>query len=119
MDFWEKVKADIRKGIREGVGLVKEGAAVVKEKAEELTEEGKKRLRILDLKMKAEGQLSELGGRVYAISPEKKNPASDSKVKAIIARIKKLEAQIAKLEGAPRGAVKKTSARRTTRSKSK
>lgn len=40
MDFWEKIKNDIRKGIKEGIGMVKEGVTVVKAKAEELSEEG-------------------------------------------------------------------------------
>jgi hypothetical protein len=43
MDFWEKVKKDLRKEIKAGVAFIKEGAATMKKKTEELTEEGKKR----------------------------------------------------------------------------
>ena len=99
MDFWEKIKSDIQKGIREGIGIVKEGAIVVRTKAEELTEEGKKRLKVFELKTKVQKDLSELGGKVYAISAKGKNPLLDSKVKALITRVKKAEARIVTLEG--------------------
>ncbi len=107
MDFWNKIKSDIRKGLKEGLGLVREGASVVMEKAEELTEEGKKRLKLFELKTRVEREISELGGRVYDIRSTVKNPMLDSKVKAIIARTKKLEAQIIKLESAPKSTGKK------------
>lgn len=107
MDFWNKIKSDIRKGLKEGLGLVREGASVVMEKAEELTEEGKKRLKLFELKTRVEREISELGGRVYDIRSAVKNPMTDSKVKAIIARTKKLEAQIMKLESAPKSTGKK------------
>jgi hypothetical protein len=99
MDFWEKIKSDIQKGIREGFVMVKEGVTVARAKAEELTEEGKRRLKIFELKTKVQREISELGGRVYSLSEKLKNPMLDKKAKAVIARIKKLETQIAKLEG--------------------
>jgi hypothetical protein len=99
MDFWEKIKGDIQKGIREGIGIVKEGAIVVRTKAEELTEEGKKRLKVFELKTKVQRDLSELGGKVYALSAKEKNPLLDKRVKAVMDRVRKVEAQIAKLEG--------------------
>ena len=99
MDFWEKIKSDIQKGIKEGIGIVKEGAIVVRTKAEELTEEGKKRLKVFELKTKVQKDLSELGGKVYALNAKGKNPLLDSKIKAVIARVKKAEARIATLEG--------------------
>jgi hypothetical protein len=48
VSFYQKVKKDVQKGIKEGVHLLKEGAAVVKVKAEELAEEGKRRYKILN-----------------------------------------------------------------------
>ena len=60
MDFWEKIKSDIQKGIREGIGIVKEGAIVVRAKAEELTEEGKKRLKVFE-----QNRISRLDPRSY------------------------------------------------------
>jgi hypothetical protein len=118
MDFWEKIKSDIQKGIREGIGIVKEGAIVVRTKAEELTEEGKKRLKVFELKTKVQRDLSELGGKVYAISAKGKNPLLDSKVKAVITRVKKAEARIVILEG-KKAASAKTAKKRTAKAKSK
>jgi peptidoglycan hydrolase CwlO-like protein len=99
MDFWEKIKSDIQKGIKEGIGIVKEGVTVVKEKAEEISGEGKRRLKIFELKTKVQREISDLGGRVYALSAKVKNPMLDKKVTAVLSRIKKLESQIMKLEG--------------------
>lgn len=45
--------------------VVKDGAAVLKGRAEELTEEGKSRYKIFDLKRKIHEWMTELGGRVY------------------------------------------------------
>jgi len=119
MDFWEKIKNDIRKGIKEGAGIVKEGVTVVKAKAEELSEEGKRRLRIFELQTKVQREVSELGGKVYDLSSKVKNPMLDKKVKAILARVKKLETQIVKLEGKKKGASKKPAKKRTVRAKTK
>ncbi len=82
--------------------FVKEGAAVVQKKAEELTEEGKRRYKLFDLQTKVQKEIAELGGRVYDLSSKVKNPMSDSKVKAIKARIGKLQDEIMKLEGKPK-----------------
>jgi hypothetical protein len=99
MDFWEKVKRDVQKGIREGLVFVREGVAVVKEKAEELTGEGKRRIKLFEFKTKVQKEMSELGGRVYSLDSKNKNPMQDKKVKTSIGKIRKLEMQIAKLEG--------------------
>ncbi|MEW6738596.1 MAG: hypothetical protein AB1325_01670 [Nitrospirota bacterium] len=87
--------------------VVKEGAAVVKEKAEELTEEGKRRYKIFELKRKVHEWMTELGGKVYGLSSKTENPMRDTTVKLIINRVKKLEAQITKLEGKPKAVAKK------------
>jgi polyhydroxyalkanoate synthesis regulator phasin len=99
MNFWEKVKEDLQKGVEEGIAFVREGASVAKKKAEELTEEGKRRYRLYELKTSVQKEIAELGGKVYDLSAKVRNPMLDSKVKAIKARIKKLETEIAKLEG--------------------
>jgi hypothetical protein len=119
MDFWQKIKNDIQKGIREGVGIVREGVTVAKAKAEELTEEGKRRLKIFELKTKVQREISELGGRVYAVSDKLKNPMLDKKAKAVIARIRKLEAQIAKLEGKKKAAFRKATRKQVIKPKGK
>ncbi len=108
MNFWEKIRQDVQKGIKEGLVMVKEGAAVAREKAEELTAEGRKRYKIFDLKMKVQREMSELGGKIYDLSSRVKNPLSDKKVKGMIGKIKRLETQIMKLEGRVEKKVKKT-----------
>lgn len=108
MNFWDKVKKDLQKGLKEGVDYLKEGAAVVKVKAEELTDEGKKRYKIYDLKTKVQREISDLGGKVYDLSSKNKNPMLDKRVKAIMNRVKKFETRIAKLEGKQAKKPKKT-----------
>ncbi|HWR59636.1 MAG TPA: hypothetical protein VN328_12185 [Thermodesulfovibrionales bacterium] len=117
MNFWEKVKKDMQKGFEEGITFVREGASVVMKKAEELTEEGKRQYRLYELKSKVHREISELGGKVYELSGKVRNPMLDSKVKAIRARIKKLETEITKLEGTPKPRAKKTSSGRKTAKK--
>jgi len=108
MDFWESVKKDLQKGIKEGLDFLKEGAAVVKVKAEELTDEGRKRYKIYELKAKVQKEIADLGGRVYDLSSKNKTPMQDKRVKAIMTRVKKIETRIAKLEGKQVKATKKT-----------
>jgi hypothetical protein len=111
MDFWESVKKDLQKGFKEGLDFLKEGAAVVKVKAEELTDEGKKRYKIYELKAKVQGEIADLGGRVYDLSSKNMNPMQDQRVKAIMTRIRKFETRIAKLEGKEIKKPKKTTAK--------
>lgn len=101
MSFWEDVRKDLQKSWKEGLAAVKVGAAAVRVKAEELTEEGKKRYRAYELKTRVEKEISDLGGRVYDLSRSRKNPLLDTKVKAVIGRIRKLEEHLKKLESRP------------------
>jgi hypothetical protein len=119
MDFWEKVKRDFQKGIKEGIGIVSEGVTVVKQKADELTEEGKRRLKLFELQTKVQKETAELGGKVYSLSSKLKNPMLDSKVKAVVSRLKKLETEMAKLEGRKTAAPAKAKPKRSTKSKKK
>jgi len=98
MNLWDKIRRDVQRGIKEGWSVVKEGAAVAREKAGELTEEGRIRYKIFDLKMKVQRQMSELGGKIYDLSARVKNPMAHKDVKGTIGKIKKLETQIMKLE---------------------
>ncbi len=122
MSFWSKVKRDLQKGVDEGLAFVKEGAAVVIRKAEELTDEGKKRYVLYEMKAKVQKEIADLGGQVYDLSSKVKNPMLDTKIKEITARIKRLEAEILKLEGkqapeAKKAVVKKTAAKKTAAKK--
>jgi hypothetical protein len=114
---WDKLKADLEKGLQQGLVAVKKGAMVAKKKAEELTVEGKRQYKILSLKAKAHKGISDLGARVYAImGTTAKNPAQDAKVKELAAQIKKMEIEIALLEQLPKKAAKKKT-KKTARKK--
>jgi len=119
MDFWTKVRDDLQKGVGEGIAMVKEGASAVKKKAEELTDEGKRRYQLYELKTKVHKEISELGGTVYHLSEKVKNPMLSDKVKVIRAKIKKLEMQIQKLEGNPEAKPGKAAPRKKPVSKAK
>jgi hypothetical protein len=108
MGLWDRVKKDIQKGVDEGIAAVRKGAAVAVEKAEELAEEGKRRYKVFELKMKVQSNFTELGGKVYDLASKgSKNPLLDAKVLSAINGVKKLEAQIAKLEKAAGASPKK------------
>ena len=96
--LFDKIKKDVKKGIEEGIAVVKEGASVVSGKMGELTAEGKRQYKMFDLKAKIQSQMTVLGGRAYDVLDSKKSPAADSKVKAVFVKIKKLEEQLSKLE---------------------
>lgn len=97
--LFDKIKKDVKKGIEDGIAVVKEGASIVSGKMGELTAEGKRQYRMFDLKARIQSQMTELGGRAYDVLDSKKSPAADGKVKAVFGKIKKLEEQLRKLEG--------------------
>ena len=98
MTFWEKVKKDLQRDIKEGIAKAKEGAMAVRKKTVVLSEEASKQYRIFALKSKVHNEVNELGGKVYALSAKAGNPLRDGSVKTIVSRIRKLEAQIHRLE---------------------
>jgi hypothetical protein len=128
-----KVKVeDIQKVIKNGIDIVQKGITMAKDlkgeiepvikgfkaaqkKAAELTEQGKRGLRIFELKAKIQKEFLELGARVYELSPKVKNPMLDKKVSAIASRIKKLEAQIIILETKKKTAPKKKAVQRKSK----
>jgi hypothetical protein len=128
MSFWEKIESDIKKNIKEGLDIFKEGSASVSKKIELLTEEGKKKYKVFNLNTKVQDEFTKLGGLIYDLTNKKsKNPTSNKKVTATINRIKKLEAQITKLEmmekpkpaAKRKKAVKKKATKRKTSAKKK
>lgn len=97
---WDAIKKDLEKGLKDGLALVKEGAKVVGEKAGELTVEGKRQYKVVELKTKTQKALWDLGSRVYDLMGSRaKNPATDAKVKEIVAQVRKYEGQLAALGG--------------------
>jgi hypothetical protein len=114
MNFWQKVQKDVQKVQKDVQKGVVDSFTVIRKKAESLTEEGKKKYKVFDLKSTVHKHMADLGGLVYTMSGSKKNPLQDAKVKAAIGKIKKLEEQITKLE-AP--AKKKAAKKKTTKKK--
>jgi outer membrane murein-binding lipoprotein Lpp len=110
MSFWERVKKDVPKSFREGV-------EVVRLRASQLTTEGRKQIKLFDLKNKVHKEMADLGGAVY--SSKQANPMDDPQVKKIITRVKKLESQVNKLEKPSRAPKKKKAAakKKTARKK--
>lgn len=114
MGLWDRIQKDVKKGIDEGVAAVRKGATVAVEKAEELADEGKRRYKIFELKQKVHSTFTDLGGKVYdLVSKGSKNPLLDMKVISTIKGVKKLEAQIAKLESVSSKASSKKGARKS------
>jgi hypothetical protein len=98
---WDAIKKDLQQGLEKSMEAVKQGAVVMQKKAGELTEEGKRQYKVLRLKAKIHDMIADLGAKTYLLmsGSKAKNPALDSGVKELVARIQDLEAQIKVLEG--------------------
>lgn len=91
MSFWEKVSKDVQESLKEGL-------TVLKQKTGELTEEGKRKYKVFDLKHKVHKEMAELGALVYGLSGSGSNPMGDASVQSAIDHIKALEEQITEIE---------------------
>lgn len=106
----EKIREDLKKGIEDGISVLKEGATTFYDKVDEIKAAAKKQYNIFDLQTKIQDEMTKLGGRAYDVYNSNKSIDDDKKIKAAFAKIKKLEWQLAKLEGAP--SVKPASSRK-------
>ena len=61
MSFWDKINKDIQASFKDGLNIIKE-------KTELLTDEGKKRYKVFELKSKLQSQIEILGKMVYNLS---------------------------------------------------
>lgn len=98
---WKKMKTDISKGIKEGFETVKDGAGTVGKKAEELTEEGQRKIKIFNQKKHIQEKIEELGAEIY--NAEKASPGAinhDASM-AIFTKIEELSAELSVLEKKP------------------
>jgi hypothetical protein len=98
MSNWEKIKEDLKIGIKEGMAAMKAGAEIVKGKTGELTEEGKRRYKLHNLRHEVKDEMAELGARVFALANERADFITDATANYNIDKIRKLEAEIAELE---------------------
>jgi hypothetical protein len=97
---WEQIKKEVQNELEKGLAVIKNGVIVIQKKAEELSDEGKRQYRMMSTKAKIHNSMRDLGARVYILMSQArtKNPVLDASVKDITARIKGLEADLAKLE---------------------
>ena len=114
MSFWDSIKNDASKNFSKNL---KEGYDKLRIKAEELTDEGKRKLKLYDLNSKVHKQMANLGGLVYNMKDGKANPLNDPKVIVCIERIAKLEVSISKIDDTKKPAAKKKIARKKTAKK--
>lgn len=123
-DLFDKIRSNLKKGMEEGIAVLKEGANVVSVKMNELSVEGKRHYRAFNLNLKIQDQINELGGIAYTVLDSRKSLDEDKKIKAAFAKIKKLEWQLSKIGGkkiktaAPKKPAKKT-AKKTSAKKVK
>ena len=99
-NLFDKIKLNLKKGMEEGLAVLKEGANVVSVKMNELSEEGKRQYKIFNLTLQIQDQMKELGGMTYAVLNSMKSVDEDKKIKVAFTKIKKLEWQLKKIEGA-------------------
>jgi hypothetical protein len=119
MNLLNKIKRDLQKELKASIAFIKEGTAVIRKKAKEMTKEELRRYKIIELKTKVKEQMAGLGGRIYDLGLNYKNPMQDKKVIALFNRIKKLEMQTTKLEKQSKTSVKKVSKKRPLKRASK
>ena len=118
MGFWDSISKDMKKGLDEGIHYLKEGTSSVMEWAEDLTEEGKRKIKMFEIKQKVQVQLTELGGKIYDLIEKKsKSPASSPSIKPILKKIDSLKEQLKKLEGKISPAKKKKAKKKSTTKK--
>lgn len=97
--LFDQIKNNLKKGMEEGIAVLKEGANVVSVKMNELSAEGKRHYNAFNLNLKIQDQINELGGITYAVLDSGKSLDEDKKIKAAFAKIKKLEWQLNKIGG--------------------
>ncbi len=96
---WERLKADLGKGLKKGTVIVKNGSLAVNERSTGTSEEGDRQRKIMSFEARIHGALADLGARVYVLLGSRvNNPAEDAVVRDIEAQIRRYDAAIAALE---------------------
>ncbi|HDQ25248.1 MAG TPA: hypothetical protein ENN43_00680 [bacterium] len=95
---WKKIREDIRGVMKEGMAKLKEGAEIAGKKAGELTEEGKRRLKINEIKTNIHNETADLGARIYELEKEAPGTITDVMVAQHVEKIKKLAEELEALE---------------------
>jgi len=98
MSFWERIKEDLKEGMKEGAETLKAGFEVVKGKTGELTEQGIKKYKVYNLKNEVKDNMADLGARFYAMAKEDPKSVTDPQAVGIIEKISGLQEEIEALE---------------------
>jgi hypothetical protein len=94
-----RLRADLAKGLKQGLLSIKKGAIVVKKQADLSTEESKRSYKLIPIKLKVHQGISDLGASVYSLMrSRKRNPGLDSRIKDIAARVRRYETEIEFME---------------------
>ena len=97
--LFDQIRKNLKKGMEQGIAVLKDGANVVSVKMNELSAEGKRQYKIFNLNLKIQDQINELGGMTYTVLESGKSLDENKKIKAAFAKIKKLEWQLIKIGG--------------------
>ena len=119
MSFWQKIKKDLEKEMKAGLAFLREGTAVMKKKAKEVSSEGKRHIKMIELQTTVRDLMAGLGGRVYDLSLKEDDPMKDKQVASMLSRIRRLEVQISKLEKNEKKPSKKVKAQKPAKGKTK
>lgn len=88
---WKKIKNDLAKGIKEGAGTVAK-------KAEELSEEGQRKLKIHNLKKHIQEHFEELGAEIYNAEKTVPGAINHEGSKQIFSKIETLSKELKEME---------------------
>lgn len=97
---WNKMKADISKGMKEGLDKVQDGAKTVAKKTGELTAEGQKKVKIFNQKRKIQDLMEDLGGAVYKAEIKTPGTVTDQDAMDVLKKIKAANKELKALEKA-------------------
>ena len=88
---WKKMKVDISRGI-------KEGAETVARKAEEMTDEGQRKIKIHSIRKHIQENMEELGASVYNAEKAASGAINHEASMSIVSKIDALSQELEELE---------------------
>ena len=95
----DRFRADLEKALQKGMMTIRGAGVVPNAKRSQAMEKDRVQDKILQLKLRAHQQMSNLGARVYTLMGLKgKNLGMDTHVKDITARLRRYETEIQELE---------------------
>lgn len=95
---WNKMKADISKGFKDGLDKVQDSAKTVAKKTGEVTSEGQKQVKIFNQKRKIQNLIEDLGGVMYDAETKTPGTITDKDAKEVLKKIKAANKELKALE---------------------